>query len=81
MLKKLKQIWYEIIERWFLQTFYAERMEKERLQILAQLVEKKNTLWKNIPPGEPRTAKEILTHKTIKKQYGNDKENLDKEIN
>ena len=49
MLKKLKQIWHEIIERWFLLTFYGERMERERLQVLAELVKRKDSLWKNIP--------------------------------
>jgi hypothetical protein len=63
MLKKLKQIWHEIIERWFLSTFFAERMERERMQLIAQLVERKNTLWKNIPAGKIRTVKEIWTHK------------------
>jgi hypothetical protein len=43
-MKKLKQIWHEIIERWFLLTFYAERMERERLQVLAELVKRKDTL-------------------------------------
>lgn len=62
MLKKLKQIWHEIIERWFLSTFYAERMERERLQLIAQLVERKKTLWKNIPVGNPRTIKEIWNY-------------------
>lgn len=68
MLRKIKQIWHEIIERWFLFTFFAERMERERLQLIAQLVERKNTLWKNIPVGKIRTIKEIWTHKpTVKK--------------
>ena len=68
MLKKLKQIWHEIIERWFLSAFFAERMERERLQLIAQLVERKNTLWKNIPVGNRRTIKEIWTYKpTVKK--------------
>lgn len=80
MLKKLKQIWHEIIERWFLFMFFTERMERERLQLIAQLVERKNTLWKNIPSGEPRTIKQILTHKPLKKQNVNSKENTDKEI-
>lgn len=62
MLKKLKQIWHEIIERWFLFTFYPERMERERMQLIAQLVERKNTLWKNIPVGNPRTIKEIWNY-------------------
>jgi len=44
MLKKLKQIWHEIIERWFLLTFYGERMERERLQVLAELKKRKETL-------------------------------------
>ena len=68
MLKKLKQIWHEIIERWFLLAFYGERMERERLQVRAELVKKKDTLWKNIPPGIPRTVSEILTYKQPKKK-------------
>lgn len=67
MLKKLKQIWHEIIERWFLLTFFAERMERERLQILAELVKRKDTLWKNIPV-KPRTVSEILSYKEPKKK-------------
>ena len=66
MLKKLKQIWLEIIERWFLLTFYGERMERERLQVLAELVKRKDTLWKNIPV-KPRSIKEILGYKELKK--------------
>ena len=62
-MKKLKAIWHEIIERWFLLTFYAERMERERLQILAELVKRKDTLWKNIPTGGARTFKEIISLK------------------
>ena len=114
MLKKLKQIWHEIIERWFLLTFYGERMERERMQVRAELVKKKDTLWKNIPQGIPRTIQEILTYKEPKKksikelvedyekkspviqdalyealkniqqkekENGNDKKNLDNEIN
>jgi len=113
MLKKLKQIWHEIIERWFLLTFYGERMERERLQVLAELVKRKDTLWKNLPI-KPRTIQEILTYKEPKKksikelveeyekkspviqdalyealkniqqkekENGNDKKNLDNEIN
>lgn len=72
MLKKLKQIWHEIIERWFLFTFFAERMERERLQIRAELIKKKDALWKNIPPGNPRTIKEILTYKEPKKKSVNE---------
>jgi hypothetical protein len=72
MLKKLKQIWHEIIERWFLLTFYGERMERERLQVIAELVKKKDTLWKNIPPGIPRTIQEILTYKQPKKKSINE---------
>ena len=72
-MKKLKQIWHEIIERWFLLTFFAERMERERLQVLAELVKRKDTLWKNIPV-KSRTIKQILTHKEIKKENGNNKE-------
>lgn len=75
MLKKLKQIWHEIIERWFLQTFLSERMERERMQLIAQLVERKNTLWKNIPVGNPRTIKEIWTYKPIRKK------NIDELVN
>ena len=67
MLKKLKQIWHEIIERWFLLTFYGERMERERLQVLAELVKRKDTLWKNLPI-KPRTIQEILTYKEPKKK-------------
>jgi hypothetical protein len=48
--------------------FYSERMERERLQIIAELVKKKDTLWKNIPPGNPRTLIEILTYKEPKKK-------------
>ena len=77
-MKKLKQIWHEIIERWFLLTFFAQRMERERLQILAELVKRKDTLWKNIPV-KSRTIKQILTHKTIKKENGNSKEDSNKE--
>ena len=67
MLKKLKQIWHEIIERWFLLTFYGERMERERLQVLAELVKRKDSLWKNIPV-KPRSIKEILGYKEPKKK-------------
>ena len=67
MRRKIKAIWYEIIERWFLSTFCAERMERERLQILAKLTKRKRTLWKNIPSGAPRTIKEILGYKEPKK--------------
>jgi hypothetical protein len=112
-MKKLKAIWHEIIERWFLLTFYGERMERERLQVLAELVKRKDTLWKNLPI-KPRTIQEILTYKEPKKksikelveeyekkspviqdalyealkniqqkekENGNDKKNLDNEIN
>jgi hypothetical protein len=68
MRRKIKQIWHEIIERWFLLTFYGERMERERMQVRAELVKKKDTLWKNIPPGIPRTIQEILTYKEPKKK-------------
>ena len=71
MLKKLKQIWHEIIERWFLLTFFTERMERERLQILAELVKRKDTLWKNLSV-KPRTVKEILTYKEPKKKSINE---------
>ena len=67
MLKKLKQIWHEIIERWFLLTFFAERMERERLQVLAELAKRKDTLWKNIPV-KPRTISEILSYEEPKKK-------------
>jgi formate dehydrogenase maturation protein FdhE len=66
-MKKLKAIWHEIIERWFLLTFYGERMERERLQVLAELVKRKDTLWKNTPL-KPRTIKEILENKEPKKK-------------
>ena len=66
-MKKLKAIWHEIIERWFLLTFFAERMERERLQVLAELVKRKDTLWKNLPV-KPRSIKEILTYKEPKKK-------------
>ena len=72
MRRKIKAIWHEIIERWFLLTFYGERMERERLQVIAELVKKKDTLWKNIPPGIPRTIKEILTYKQPKKKSINE---------
>ena len=72
MRKKLKQIWHEIIERWFLLTFFTQRMERERLQILAELVKRKDTLWKNIPAGVPRTIKEILSYKEPKKKNINE---------
>lgn len=72
MLKKLKAIWHEIIERWFLFMFFAERMERERLQIRAELIKKKDALWKNIPSGNPRTIKEILTYKEPKKKSVNE---------
>jgi hypothetical protein len=71
-MKKLKAIWHEIIERWFLLTFYGERMERERLQILAELVKRKETLWKNIPAGVPRTMKDIITYKEPKKKNINE---------
>jgi len=71
MLKKLKQIWHEIIERWFLLTFFTERMERERLQVLAELVKRKDTLWKNLSV-KSRTVKEILTYKEPKKKSINE---------
>jgi len=113
MRRKIKAVWHEIIERWFLLTFYGERMERERLQVLAELVKRKDTLWKNLPI-KPRTIQEILTYKEPKKksikelvdeyekrspviqdalyealkniqqkekENGNDKKNLDNEIN
>jgi hypothetical protein len=64
MKTKIKAIWHEIIERWFLLTFFAERMERERL---AELVKRKDTLWKNTPL-KPRTIKEILENKEPKKK-------------
>ena len=63
MKRKIKAIWYEIIQRWFLLTFFSERMERERLQVIADIVDKKDTLWKNIPSGhynKARTLSEIL---------------------
>jgi len=66
MKRKIKAIWHEIIERWFLLTLLPTRMEKERLQVLAELVKRKDTLWKNIPV-KPRTIKEILGYKEPKK--------------
>ena len=47
-------------------------MERERLQILAELVKRKDTLWKNIPAGVPRTIKEILSYKEPKKKNINE---------
>ena len=66
-MKKLKAIWHEIIERWILLTLFPTRMERERLQILAELVKRKDTLWKNIPL-KPRTISEILNYKEPKKK-------------
>ena len=68
MKRKIKAIWHEIIERWFLLTFYGERMERERMQLLAKLTKRKRTLWKNIPSGKPRSIKEILGYKEPKKK-------------
>jgi hypothetical protein len=42
-------------------------MERERLQVLAELVKRKDTLWKNLPI-KPRTIQEILTYKEPKKK-------------
>ena len=67
MLKKLKVIWHEIIERWILLTLFPTRMERERLQILAELIKRKDTLWKNLPV-KPRSIKEILGYKELKKK-------------
>ena len=67
MRRKIKAVWHEIIERWFLLTFYGERMERERLQVLAELVKRKDTLWKNLPI-KPRTIQEILTYQEPKKK-------------
>ena len=72
MKRKIKAVWHEIIERWFLFMFFAERMERERLQVRAELVKKKDTLWKNIPAGIPRTVQEILTYKEPKKKSVNE---------
>ena len=66
-MKKLKAIWHEIIERWFLLTLFPTKMERERLQILAELVKRKDTLWKNLPI-KPRSMKEILAYKEPKKK-------------
>jgi len=68
MKRKIKAIWHEIIERWFLLTFYGERMERERMQLLAKLTKRKRTLWKNIPLGKPRTISEILSYEEPKKK-------------
>ncbi len=70
-MKKLKAIWHEIIERWILLTLFPTRMERERLQILAELVKRKDTLWKNLP-AKPRTIKEIVTYKELKKKSVNE---------
>ena len=67
MKRKIRAIWHEIIERWFLLTFFAERMERERLQVLAELAKRKDTLWKNIPV-KPRTISEILSYEEPKKK-------------
>lgn len=66
-MKKLKAIWHEIIERWFLLTLFPTKMERERLQILAELVKRKDTLWKNLP-AKSRTISEILSYKESKKK-------------
>ena len=66
-MKKLKAIWHEIIERWILLTLFPTRMERERLQILAELVKRKDTLWKNLP-AKPRTISEILNYEEHKKK-------------
>ena len=66
-MKKLKAIWHEIVERWFLLTLFPTRMERERLQILAELVKRKDTLWKNLP-AKPRTISEILNYEEPKKK-------------
>ena len=68
MRRKIKAVWHEIIERWFLLTFYGERMERERMQLLAKLTKRKRTLWKNIPSGNPRTISEILSYEEPKKK-------------
>jgi hypothetical protein len=46
-------------------------MERERLQILAELVKRKDTLWKNLSVKQ-RTVKEILTYKEPKKKSINE---------
>lgn len=66
-MKKLKAIWHEIVERWFLLTLFPTRMERERLQILAELVKRKDTLWKNLP-AKPRTISDILNYEEPKKK-------------
>ena len=66
-MKKLKAIWHEIIERWILLTLFPTKMERERLQILAELVKRKDTLWKNLP-AKSRTISEILSYKESKKK-------------
>jgi hypothetical protein len=66
-MKKLKAIWHEIIERWILLTLFPTKMERERLQILAELVKRKDTLWKNLP-AKSRTISEILSYKEPKKK-------------
>ena len=67
MRRKIKAIWHEIIERWILLTLFPTRMERERLQVLAELAKRKDTLWKNLPI-KPRTIQEILTYKEPKKK-------------
>ena len=67
MRRKIKAIWHEIVERWILLTLFPTRMERERLQILAELVKRKDTLWKNLPV-KPRSIKEILGYKELKKK-------------
>lgn len=46
---KLRLIWAEV-RRWFYLTFLPSRMEMQRLQIMADIVKKDDTLWKGIPP-------------------------------
>ena len=71
MRRKIKAIWHEIIERWILLTLFPIRMERERLQIRAELVKRKDTLWKNLAL-KPRTVSEILSYKEPKKKSINE---------
>lgn len=64
MIRKIKAIWHEIIERWILLKLFPSRMERERMQLLAKLIERKDTLWKNIPVGKPRTLRGILFYRS-----------------
>lgn len=62
MKRKLKAIWKEIVMKWILLTFLPKKMEKQRMQIIAQIVDRKDTLWSGIPI-KPRTILEILSEK------------------